>query len=83
MGCSRFIPRDLQIPPADRQTLTHCVLKAELGKPVFLLYIKDSRLRPMGMRVEEAGKSECQPVMGWIRVPNLPGSKESRLPAWC
>ena len=24
------------IPPADRQALTHCVLKAELGKPVFL-----------------------------------------------
>ena len=26
----------------------------------------------MGMRVEEAGKSECQPVMGWIQVIDLP-----------
>ena len=43
------------IPPADRQTLTHCVLKAELGKPVFLLPRKDSRPQgqPMGVRVEE------------------------------
>jgi len=24
-------------PPADIQALTHCVLKAELGKPVFFL----------------------------------------------
>jgi hypothetical protein len=28
------------IPPADRQALTHCVLKVELGKPVFLLIRK-------------------------------------------
>ncbi len=43
------------IPPADRQTLTHCVLKVELGKPVFLLSKKDSRSQdwPTGMRVEE------------------------------
>jgi len=26
----------------------------------------------MGMRVEEAGKSECQSLMGWIRVQDLP-----------
>ena len=26
----------------------------------------------MGMRVEEAGESECQSVMDWIRVLNLP-----------
>jgi hypothetical protein len=37
----------------------------------------------MEMRVEEAGESESHPVMGWIRVQDLPDSKESRLPAWC
>ena len=36
MGCSGVIPRDRRYLPADRQALTHCVLKAELGKPVFL-----------------------------------------------
>ena len=46
------------IPPADRQTLTHRVLKVELGKPVLLLLWKDSRPQgwPMGMRVEERWK---------------------------
>jgi hypothetical protein len=34
----------------------------------------------MEVRVEDAGESECQPVMGWIRVQDLPGSKESRRP---
>jgi|SaaInl7_200m_RNA_FD_contig_121_49482_length_591_multi_13_in_0_out_0_1 hypothetical protein len=43
------------IPPADKQTLTHRVLKVELGKPVFLLWKKDSRPQglPMGLRVED------------------------------
>jgi len=43
------------IPPADRQMLTHCVLKVELGKPGFPLLRKDSRPQgwPMGMRVED------------------------------
>jgi len=46
------------IPPADRQMLTHCVLKVELGKPVFLLPKKDSRPQglPTGMRVEDRWK---------------------------
>ena len=63
------------IPPADRQTLTHRVLKVELGKPVFLLPWKDSKPqgRPMGMWVEEVRESERCPVMGQIRVQNLPG----------
>ena len=30
--------------------------------------------------VEEVGESECHPVMGWIRVQDLPGPKGSRLP---
>ena len=44
------------IPPADRQTLTHWVLKEELGKPVFFLRQEDSRSQgwPMGVRVEES-----------------------------
>jgi len=43
------------IPPADKQTLTHRVLKVELGKPVSFLPRKESWLqgRPIGMRVEE------------------------------
>ncbi|MBT4874077.1 MAG: hypothetical protein HON48_02535 [Desulfobacula sp.] len=43
------------IPPADRQTLTHCVLKVELDKPVSLLLRKESWLQgwPMGVRVEK------------------------------
>jgi hypothetical protein len=53
------------IPPADKQMLTHCVLKVELGKPVFLLPWKDSWSRdwPMGMRVpfrdfKDAGRGQ-------------------------
>ncbi len=43
------------IPPANRQTLTHWVLKVELGKPVYLLRLEDSRSQglPIEMRVEE------------------------------
>ena len=63
------------IPPADKQALTHRVLKVELGNPVFLLPWKDSKPQgwPMGMRVKEVRESECCPVMGQIRVQNLPG----------
>ncbi len=62
------------IPPANKQTLTHCVLKEELGKPVFLLPWKDSQPQgwSMGVRVEEVRESERCPVMGQIRVQNLP-----------
>ena len=62
------------IPPADKQTLTHCVLEVELGKPVFLLPWKDSKPQgwPMVVRVEEVRKSKRCPVMGQIRVQNLP-----------
>ena len=63
------------IPPADKQTLTRRVLKVELGKPVFFLPWKDSKPQgwPMEVRVEEVRRSECCPVMGQIRVQNLPG----------
>jgi hypothetical protein len=62
------------IPPANKQTLTHCVLKEELGKPVFLLPWKDSQPQgwSMGVRAEEVRESERCPVMGQIRVQNLP-----------
>ena len=85
VGMLLFHPTWSMIPPADRQALTHWVLKAELGKPVFLPVLWDSwpKGRLMEVRVEEAGESECQSVMGWIRVLNWPGSKESRLPARC
>ena len=55
--------------------LTHCVLKMELGKPVLLPPKKDSGPQglPMGVRVEEAGKSECCSVMNQIWVQNLSG----------
>jgi hypothetical protein len=61
------------IPPADRQALTHCVLKVELGKPVFLLFIKDSL-----MTYRNAGRG------GWRkRMPTCngldTGSKFARL----
>jgi hypothetical protein len=40
----------------------------------------DREERPIGKRVKDVGKSECHPVMGWIRVQDLPGMKMSRLP---
>ena len=62
------------ILPADKQTLTHRVLKVELGKPIFLLLRKDSKPQGwlMGVRVEEVRESERCPVMGQIRVQDLP-----------
>ena len=58
------------IPPADRQALTHWVLKAELGKPVFLLLLRESG--PIERKTYgNAGRG------GWrkrppTRVPDLP-----------
>ncbi len=62
------------IPPANKQTLTHRVLKVELGKPIFLLPWKDSKPQGwlMGVRVEEVRESERCPVMGQILVQYLP-----------
>jgi hypothetical protein len=44
------------IPPVDRQTLTRCVLKVELGKPVKPPSSKESQPKgkPIGMRVKES-----------------------------
>ena len=71
------------IPPANRQTLTHRVKSVEHGKPncLHLRMESDPQGKPIGEGVKEVGKSECQPVMGWTRVQNLPDTKVSRLPA--
>ncbi|MBN1183381.1 MAG: hypothetical protein JXB49_13905 [Bacteroidales bacterium] len=55
----------------------------ERGNPVFLPSPKLAG-EPQGtlleMREYETGKSECYPVMGWIRVQNLPDPKGGRRP---
>ena len=70
------------MPPANRQTLTHRVESAEQGKPNYLHFSMESdpQGKPIDKWVEEVGESECHPVMGWIRVQNLPGTKVSKLP---
>jgi len=72
------------IPPAERQTLTHRVLKVELGKPVRLLPWKDSEPQgwPMGVRVEESWGKQMLFCNGTDTV-SYPTTKVGRLPAWC
>lgn len=57
-------------PPADRQTLTHCVKLAEQGKPNHLHFNMESEPQgePIDEWVEDVGKSECRSVMGRIRA---------------
>jgi len=45
-------------PPADRQMLTHCVLKVELGKPVFPLR-KEGQLIAR-LAYEDAGRGTLE-----------------------
>lgn len=82
MKCSHVTSRDLIIPPADRQTLTHRVITAEHGKPnrLHLSMESDPQGKPIGEWAKEVGKSECRSVMERILVQNLPGTKVSRLP---
>ena len=40
----------------------------------------DPQGEPIDEWVKEVGKSECHPVMGWIRVQTLPDTKVGRLP---
>lgn len=70
------------MPPANRQTLTHRVKSVEHGKPncLHLSMESDPQGKPIGKWVKEVGKSECHPVMGWIRVQTLPDTKVGRLP---
>ncbi len=57
-------------PPADRRLLTHPMAhKWNVVSPALSLN-RDSKPQgePMGHRVEEDGKSEGHPVMGWIGI---------------
>jgi hypothetical protein len=67
--------------PANRQTLTHRVKSVEHGKPncLHLSMESDSQGKPIGKWVKEVGKSECHPIMGWIRVQTLPDTKVGRI----
>lgn len=58
--------------PVKRWDLTHSVIYVQQGKPVSLLcqveQVSRPQGKPNGVRVEEVGKSECHPVMGWIGI---------------
>jgi len=73
------------IPSADRQTLTHRVKLAELGKPNY--YHLSMEGEPQGKLiskwVEEAGESECCSVMEQIRVQNLPDHESEQTSDRC
>jgi hypothetical protein len=56
-------------PPAERRDLTCAGACAERGKPEGLPVVTTTREgepqgEPMGLRVEDGGRSECLPVMG-------------------
>jgi hypothetical protein len=59
--------------PAERRNLTCAGTCIERGKPVGLPVVTATREsepqgEPMGLRVEDGGRSECLPVMGRIEV---------------
>jgi hypothetical protein len=59
--------------PAERRNLTYAGTCTERGKPVDLPVVTTTREsepqgEPMGLRVEDGGKSECLLVMGGIGV---------------
>jgi len=49
--------------------------------PYFSLWESEPQGEPIGMRVEEDGKSECRPVMGRIGVATSPHAKAGWLPS--
>jgi len=60
-------------PPAERRNLTCAGTCTERGKPVDLPVVMATREsepqgKPMGLQVEDGGKSERLPVMGRIGV---------------
>ena len=72
MGAPNSSIADIE-PPAERRNLTYAGICAERGKPVGLPVDASTREslpqgKPMGLRVEDGGKSECLPVMGRIGV---------------
>jgi hypothetical protein len=72
MGAPNSSIADVE-PPAERRNLTYAGICAERGKPVDLPVVTATREsepqgEPMGLRVEDGGRSECLPVMGRIGV---------------
>jgi hypothetical protein len=72
MGAPNSSIADVE-PPAERRNLTYAGTCAERGKPVDLPVVTATREsepqgEPMGLRVEDGGRSECLPVMGRIGV---------------
>ena len=60
-------------PPAERRNLTYAGTCTERGKPVGLPMVtaireSEPQGEPMGLWVEDGGRSECLPVMGRIGV---------------
>ena len=68
-------------PPADRRGPPRSEILAEQDKPVVL---PATAGEPQGtllvLRVEDCGKSERLPVMGWIPAALWPDAKAGRLP---
>ncbi len=69
------------VPPAERRNLTYAGTCAERGKPVGLPVDTSTREslpqgKPMGLRVEDGGRSECLPVMGRIGVESFDFDRE-------
>ena len=68
-------------PPADRRGPPRSEILAEQDKPVVL---PATAGEPQGtllvLRVEDCGKSERPPVMGWIPAALWPDAKAGRLP---
>jgi hypothetical protein len=72
MGAPNSSIADVE-PPAERRNLTYAGICAERGKPVDLPVVTATREsepqgEPMGLRVEDGGRSECLLVMGRIGV---------------
>jgi len=72
MGAPNSSIADVE-PPAERRSLTYAGACAKRGKPEDLPVVTATREsapqgEPMGLRVEDGGKSECLPVMGRIGV---------------
>ena len=87
VGMLLFRPTRSTIPPANRQTLTHRVKLAELGKPNCLHRCYSMESEPQGKQtgewVKEVGESEGRSVMERIRVQTLPGHESEQTSDRC
>jgi len=75
IGAIRSPIADIE-PPAERRNLTHTGTCTERGKPVGLPAVataweSEPQGEPMGLRVEDGGRSECLSVTGRIGVESL------------